>query len=184
MNATRDDDALNWAGDDDPTLTSGGTDQAAPEPRGLPEGWTVPQPTTSAQHPAKSDPETAHAVAPDGTATGGVATDGTATDGTATDGTAASSVALVGMGILAGMYLLYTIGWFIGVARIEKSVTDPVTEFMFSLGAWLAVAAPLAWFGATYWLTTSRPRARLIWLLIGVVVLAPLPFIIGSGASS
>ncbi|TFD90769.1 DNA polymerase III subunit gamma/tau [Cryobacterium serini] len=174
MNATRDDDALNWAGDDDPTLTSGGTDQAAPEPRGLPEGWTVPQPTTSAQHPAKSDPETAHAVATDGTATGSAAP----------DGTAASSVALVGMGILAGMYLLYTIGWFIGVARIEKSVTDPVTEFMFSLGAWLAVAAPLAWFGATYWLTTSRPRARLIWLLIGVVVLAPLPFIIGSGASS
>ncbi|TFD62531.1 DNA polymerase III subunit gamma/tau [Cryobacterium suzukii] len=169
MNATRDDDALNWAGDDDPTLTSGGTDRAAPEPRGLPEGWTVPQPTTSATDPATTDPATSNAVEP---------------DGTEPDGAAASSVALVGMGILAGMYLLYTIGWFIGVARIEKSVTDPVTEFMFSLGAWLAVAAPLAWFGVTYWLTTNRPRARLIWLLIGVVVLAPLPFITGSGAGS
>jgi hypothetical protein len=89
------------------------------------------------------------------------------------------------MGILAGMYLLYTIGWFIGVSRIRQPVTDdPVAEFMFSLGAWLAVAAPLVWFGATYWLTTARPRARLVWLLVGVLVLAPIPFIIGSGAGA
>ncbi|WP_104084290.1 DNA polymerase III subunit gamma/tau [Cryobacterium sp. Y11] len=166
MNATRDDDALNWAGDDDPTLQQGGG-PATPEPTGLPEGWTSPKPT---------------AAGPERTAE----TD-TTPDAVVTDSAEApqSSLALVGMGILAGMYLLYTIGWFIGVSRIRQPVTDdPVAEFMFSLGAWLAVAAPLVWFGATYWLTTARPRARLVWLLVGVLVLAPIPFIIGSGAGA
>jgi hypothetical protein len=171
MNATRDDDALNWAGDDDSALASPGADRAAPESSGLPEGWTIPEQTASTSHPADIERRSET---------------GTATDADTPhpESPALSSVALVGMGILAGMYLLYTIGWFIGVSRIAKPATDPVAEFMFSLGAWLAVAAPLAWFGVTYWLTTSRPRARLIWLLIGVVVLAPLPFIVGSGAGS
>ncbi|WP_104197640.1 hypothetical protein [Cryobacterium sp. M15] len=174
MNARRDDDALNWAGDDDPTLQEGSTDRARPASGGVPEGWSIPR--VSADSEVATDttteadnPEPSGAQPP---------------DNTQPSASAPSSVALIGMGILAGMYLLYTIGWFIGVARIENSITDPVTEFMFSLGAWLAVAAPLAWFGVTYWLTMSRPRARLIWLLIGVVVLAPVPFIIGSGAGS
>ena len=174
MSQRRDDDALNWAGDDDPTLQDGGPDRASPAPGGLPEGWSIPR--VSADFPISTDtPTDTDNPEPNGAQRPG---------NTQSSSSAPSSAALIGMGILAGMYLLYTIGWFIGVARIEKSVTDPVTEFMFSLGAWLAVAAPLAWFGATYWLTTSRPRARLSWLLIGVVVLAPLPFIIGPGAGS
>ncbi|WP_104128274.1 hypothetical protein [Cryobacterium sp. Y57] len=215
MNATRDDDALNWAGDDDPTLATGDNGKAAPNTTALPEGWTLPHQTVSANRPGATGQTTdadttaadtaaaditaaditaadttaaditaADTAAADITAADTAAADGAAADTAAADGAALSSAALVGMGVLAGMYLLYTIGWFIGVARIENSVTDPVTEFMFSLGAWLAVGAPLAWFGATYWLTMSRPRARLIWLLIGVIVLAPLPFISGSGAGS
>jgi len=170
MNATRDDDALNWAGDDDPTLAPGDDGRAAPNATSLPEGWTIPHQSVSANPPA----------------TTGQTTDaGTSkSDTTEPDGAAPSSVALVGMGILAGMYLLYTIGWFIGVARSAVPVSDPVAEFMFSLGAWLAVAAPPVWFGVTCWLTKGHQRARLAWLLIGVVVLAPLPFIIGSGAGS
>lgn len=170
MNATRDDDALNWAGDDDPTLAPKDDGRAAPNATSLPEGWTIPHQSVSANPPA----------------TTGQTTDaGTSkSDTTEPDGAALSSVALVGMGILAGMYLLYTIGWFIGVARSAVPVSDPVAEFMFSLGAWLAVAAPPVWFGVTCWLTKGHQRARLAWLLIGVVVLAPLPFIIGSGAGS
>ena len=97
----------------------------------------------------------------------------------ATAFTPPSSVALVGMGVLGGIYLLYTVGWFIGTSRVGNPITDPVGQFMFSLGAWLAVVAPLVWFGAVYWLTNDRPRFRLLWLLIGVVLLAPLPFIFG-----
>ena len=178
MNPTRDNDALNWAGDDDPSLTPGGAERDDPEPRGLPEGWTIPQQPASGQHPA----DTVQTAATD-TDTGTDIDEATDADGAEPE-SAPSSVALVGMGILAGVYLLYTIGWFIGVARMEKPISDPVAEFMFSLGAWLAVAAPLIWFGVTYWLTTSHPRARLAWLLFGVIVLAPLPFIVGSGAGS
>ena len=161
MNATRDDDALNWAGDDDPTLAPGGTGRAAPETTSLPEGWTTPK-TDAAPTDTAADAEK-----------------------TESDGAAASSAALVGMGILAGMYLLYSIGWFIGVSRLARSTVltsgDPVADFMTSLGGWLAVAAPVIWFGATFWLTLSRPRARWVWLLIGAVVLIPVPFLLGSG---
>ncbi|WP_104132615.1 DNA polymerase III subunit gamma/tau [Cryobacterium sp. M91] len=161
MNATRDDDALNWAGDDDPTLAPGGTGRAAPETTSLPEGWTTPK-----KDAAPTD----------------IAADA---DKTESDGAAASSAALVGVGILAGMYLLYSIGWFIGVSRLARSTVlisgDPVADFMTSLGGWLAVAAPVIWFGATFWLTLSRPRARWVWLLIGAVVLIPGPFLLGSG---
>ena len=186
MNPTRDDDALNWAGDDDPTLASGGADRVGPEPIDLPEGWTIPQQAVSAIQPADTVQPAASVHPADSVhaATIDTANASTAEADTSDAGDPLSSVALVGMGIVAGMYLLYSVGWFIGVARIEQTIGDPVAEFMFTLGAWLAVAAPIVWFGVTYWLTTSRPRARLAWLLIGVVVLVPFPFIIGAGAGS
>ncbi|MEC5183787.1 hypothetical protein RCH12_001242 [Cryobacterium sp. MP_3.1] len=153
MTSSRDDDALGWAGDDDPTLVSGSTNP--PEPTDapaadLPEGWAV------------TGSPGGYVDAPAGKA-------------------ALSSPALVGLGILAGVYLLYTIGWFIGVGRIENPLTDPLSQFMFSLGTWLAVAAPLVWFAASYWLTRGMPRLRWTWLILGVVLLAPLPFIAGTG---
>lgn len=181
MNPTRDDDALNWAGDDDPSLTPEGAERRAPDPRGLPEGWTIPPQNVSAKYPADT---VRMADTDETTDADGADPDSSESDSTDADDAAPSSAVLVGMGILAGVYLLYTIGWFIGVARIEKPISDPVAEFMFSIGAWLAVAAPLVWFGVTYWLTMSTQRARLVWLLIGIVVLAPLPFIVGSGAGS
>ena len=157
MTSSRDDDALGWAGDDDPTLVSGSTNTpepgrtATPEPGAdLPEGWAVTgSPGGYVDAPAGKAP--------------------------------LSSAALVGLGILAGVYLLYTIGWFIGVGRIVNPLTDPLAQFMFSLGTWLAVAAPLVWFASSYWLTRGTPRLRWTWLILGVVLLAPLPFFAGTG---
>ncbi|MBG6212169.1 MAG: hypothetical protein LH475_02375 [Cryobacterium sp.] len=166
MVGKRDDDAVSWAGDDDPTLA----------PVELPEGWTTPGPSYTRDSARSAD--TARIAGSAGSADAAISA---AVDDPADERPAQSSVALVGMGILGGMYLLYTIGWFIGVARIGTPVSDPVNEFMFSLGAWLAVAAPLVWFGVTFWLTTSRQRARLLWLLAGVVLLVPLPLIFGAG---
>ena len=153
MTSSRDDDALGWAGDDDPTLVSGSP--TTPEPAhapaaNLPEGWAVTgSPGGYVDAPEEKAPM--------------------------------SSTALVGLGILAGVYLLYTIGWFIGVGRIDNPLTDPLAQFMFSLGTWLAVAAPLVWFASAYWLTRGKPRLRWTWLVLGVVLLAPLPFIAGTG---
>ncbi|HSP53880.1 MAG TPA: DNA polymerase III subunit gamma/tau [Cryobacterium sp.] len=162
------DDALGWAGDDDPTLASGeeaagtalpaepGTaadaDAGSLEP---PEGWTVAGPASAVEAKKAADAAAAR--------------------------TATSSLALVSLGIFAGIYLLYTIGWVIGVARIQIPQADVLSEFMFTLGLWLAVAAPAVWFAVTFALTRTHPRARIGWLLLGVVLLAPLPFISGPG---
>ncbi|MFT2815895.1 DNA polymerase III subunit gamma/tau [Leifsonia sp. A12D58] len=170
MSSERDDDALNWAGDDDATLVVGqpgrvssGSDSGA-ETTELPDGWTtVGKP-------------------------GAVGTDAAdeATTPVTHDGAPAtqSSIALVGMGIFAGIYLLYIVGWYIGTNRIGNPISDPVGEFMFSLGAWLAIASPLVWFASVYWLTTTRPRLRLLWLFLGLILLAPFPFIFGVGVTS
>lgn len=162
------DDALGWAGDDDPTLVSGDetvgaerstepgvevdADSGSGEP---PEGWTVAGPASAVEAQKAAD--------------------------AAVTRTATSSLALVSLGILGGIYLLYTIGWFIGVGRIQTPSADVLTEFMFALGLWLAVAAPAIWFMVTFWLTRRHPRARIGWLLLGVVLLAPLSFISGPG---
>jgi len=174
------DDALGWAGDDDPTLVSGdkagetvrtagalsgaavtpgngSTDTGSVEQP--PEGWTVAGPASAVE--AQEAAEAAAAAA-----------------------APASSFALIALGVFGGVYLLYTIGWFIGISRIDNPLSDAVGQFMFSLGLWLAVAAPAVWFGATFWLTRTRPRARLGLLLVGVVLIAPLPFIINAGGIS
>lgn len=173
MTSHRDDDALGWAGDDDPTLASGSGQapaepgparEPAPEPGGAPEpepapdipdGWSVTGPTAAVEEQAARA-----AAAP------------------------TSPVTLIALGIFGGVYLLYTIGWFLGITRIDNPLIEPVARFMFSLGLWLAVAAPAAWFGATFWFTTARPRARIGWLLAGALLLAPLPFVLGSGGIS
>lgn len=166
MATDRNDDALNWAGDDDPTLVPG-----APAEE-LPAGWSVAgsqggesqagqQQSGQQQTGETQKTDAAASVLPSAAVT--------------------NSFTLVAMGVIAGIYLLYTVGWFIGGQRIGNPISDPVGEFMFSFGAWLAVASPFVWFTVTYWLTARRPRARVIWLLVGVVLLAPLPFIFGTG---
>jgi hypothetical protein len=169
MTPEPDDDALSWAGDSDPTLTPRpGTDApgkrgsvpAAPAGADLPDGWSVAGGSAAAGSPTAPTP------------------------GEEAGSQVAASVALVGTGILAGIYLLYAAGWFIGVSRVGNPLTDPVGKFMFSLGAWTAVASPLIWFGAAFQLTRHRPRTRVVVLLLGVVLLAPLPFIIGAGGVS
>ena len=164
MTSSRDDDALSWAGDSDPTLSTSGAPEEA-----LPDGWTVPGRTPGLRGDApqrdSADDDARHAPGNEVPKT-------------------ASSIALVGIGILAGIYLLYTIGWFIGVTRVGNPLVDPVGRAMFGLGGWLAIAAPVVWFATTFWLTVDRPRLRFTWLLAGAILLAPLPLIIGVGGVS
>ena len=184
------DDALGWAGDDDPTLVSGDAAGETARPA-APASRALAATGDGSETGAEIEPETGTAAdagtgsgePPEGwTVTGPAsAVEAKAAADAAATRTATSSLALVSLGIFGGIYLLYTIGWFIGVGRIQTPPSDVLTEFMFSLGLWLAVAAPALWFAVTFWLTRAHPRARFGWLLLGVVLLVPLSFISGPG---
>lgn len=153
MTREQDDDALSWAGEEnDPTLVP---THASAKPVAAPP---VPVPV-----------EADEAVDPDAPAADA----------------AASSALLVTLGIAAGVYLLYTIGWVITFSRqsaqISTVATDVVGQFMYGLGLILAAAAPVLWFGGVLLLARKRrPGVRILLLVVGAVVLAPIPFVLGA----
>lgn len=90
---------------------------------------------------------------------------------------------LVTYGILAGVYLIYTIGWVTTVVRYQAvriPFTDPLSEIMFQLGEFLAIASPALWFAAVFLLSRGRkPLVRLLWILVGLIAVLPWPFVLG-----
>ncbi|MET0479877.1 MAG: hypothetical protein ABWY23_02925 [Mycetocola sp.] len=92
-----------------------------------------------------------------------------------------SSVALVTYGILAGIYLLFTIGWLIAAQSATGAPADIVGGAMFTVGLWFAVLSPALWIAATFWVTreSASVRVRLIALIVGALVLIPWPFLVG-----
>ncbi len=93
-----------------------------------------------------------------------------------------SNGALVLLGLIGGVYLLYTIVWF-SWANWYSSVNSAVAEGSGSIGGvlqqivfWFAPFAPALWFlsvlalcrGAALW-------KKALWLVVGAVVLVPLP---------
>lgn len=91
---------------------------------------------------------------------------------------AANPVLLVVFGILAGVYVLYAVGWGIHAFTTAVPVTGVFFGIMFQLGEALSIASPFLWAGAV-WLLVKKPVWRLLWLFLGVIVLAPWPFIFG-----
>lgn len=92
----------------------------------------------------------------------------------------AGNGALLGIGILAGVYLLYVIGWFIGGNRLDV-VGDLLLANgpIYTIVKWTAIAAPAVWFAVVFVLTLrSRTWVRFVWLIVGVVLLVPWPFVI------
>ncbi len=90
------------------------------------------------------------------------------------------AVLLITYGILAGVYLIYTIGWVITVTRSTTTLPTIFGEIMFQLGELLAMASPAIWFASVVLLTRDRkPIARLALLLVGLVVVVPWPFLLG-----
>jgi hypothetical protein len=91
-----------------------------------------------------------------------------------------SGAVLVMLGLLGGIYLLYTVGWFISWRR--EVYVDPNTLELaaFRLQQVLAIVAAPLWFAATIFFTRNRtPVLRLIWLVIGALLLVPWPFTFG-----
>jgi len=173
MASGRDDDALAWDGDDDPTLDVG----TAPA---KPIGEEPPEPDVDAS--ARTDaapaalPQGYTAVGKGSGEVGRVNRDGTVT--MPGDRKPMRNATLIGLGILGGVYLIYAIGWIIGGLRLQGRAEYLVTDIMYQGSLWLAVLAPLLWF-ATVFLLTMRSRAwvRFAWLIAGVALLLPWPFI-------
>lgn len=151
MTTGRDDDALSWSGDDDPTLDVGSTTPS------LPDGFTAVGKGSESVGRAQDEVVDAHAdesAAPMGSAT------------------------LVTLGIMAGALLLYTIGWIIGGLRLAGTAQFLVSPVGYQFALWLAVAAPALWFASTFVLTrASKAWVRITWLVGGLALLVPWPFI-------
>ena len=159
----RDEDALSWDGDDDPTLDTGAP-APADAPASVPAGWT---PVGRGSAPRET-PEPPASVAPT-----------TATPATETsENVGLGTAALVSVGVLGGVYLLFAIGWLIGGLRLQGRYRVLETDAMFQGALWLAAAAPLIWFATTLFATRkTRAWVRWLWLVFGALLLIPWPFL-------
>lgn len=173
MSDARDDEALGWAGDDDPTLAPEGVPggpggPAAPRGRGPRRGETAP----AAPRTVLDEAEDAEDRAAD-----------RELEEAERASAQLSSAALIGLGVLGGVYLLYTIGWIVFFSRYELAIDMTFGVFSDLIARTLAIAAAPLWFVATLLVTQRRDlRYRFLWLVIGVLVLVPWPFLIGGGA--
>lgn len=149
-----DDDALSWAGDDDPTL--------APS---LPEGYKAvgrgADAVAQADGPASaSEPKPQGPPSPDSAPAPG------------------GNAALIAYGVLGGVYLLWTIGWIVGGLRLQGTAQFLVSGVAYQVALWLAVLAAPIWFGVTVLFTrASRTWVRFVWLAVGAALLVPWPFV-------
>ena len=93
-----------------------------------------------------------------------------------------SSAALIGFGIFAGIYLLFSVAWLITALRNPTQIADALGNAMFQFGLWLSVAAPAIWFGAVFYLGKDKKvSTRLLYLLLGAAILIPWPYITWAG---
>ncbi|MFD5214660.1 hypothetical protein [Microbacterium sp. NPDC058345] len=164
MNADPDDDALSWDGDQDRHDAH------------LPKGWRavgkgsdqVAHDAADAPAPASSsEPTAAH---PDG------ADERVRPGDEGPDGL--GSAALLALGVLGGVYLLYTVGWIVGGLRLRSLAPLIVSEAMYLPWFVLAVGAPALWFLTTWVCTRRSPTwVRMALLAAGAVLLIPWPFV-------
>jgi len=162
MNSDGDDDALSWDGDDA---------LEAQRPEARPPKST---PAATARH-APSMPQTPAAASVPASDREADADDEPQTVGTVT---------LLLLGILGGIYLLYTVGWILGGVGMQLPVTFTLPVPLYQGALWLAVLAPAFWFVAVLAATRgSRPWVRIVWLVAGAVLLVPWPFVVSGGGA-
>lgn len=129
--------------------------------------------------PGAADPVAPTAAPESGSDTGAASSD---TADTAADARAARrrSVATAITGVYAGIYLMYTVGWVIGVAQLPLSGPTLLTEILYQFAEFLAIIAPAAWLTAVLVLSRLRSAVhRIGWLALGTLVLVPWPFLLG-----
>jgi hypothetical protein len=152
-----DDDALAWDGDDDPTLDAGAKTNPDAAPAALPKGFS--------------------AVGRGSEEVGRIREDGTVV--MPGERVPMGNAMLITVGIIGGVYLLYVIGWIIGGLRLQGRAAYLVTDVMYQGSFWLAVLAPVLWFATVFLLTAhAKPWVRVAWLVAGMALLLPWPFVL------
>lgn len=151
------DDAFSWEGDDEhpaaPRRKPSAGETAKPA---LPDGW--------------------NAVGKDSESVGRVEADGTVVEPDEPEGLSTPILLLVG--IVGGVYLLYTIGWIIGGLNLQAGALFLVPTVMYQVAVWAAVLAPALWFGAVWMLTRhSAAWIRVVGFIAGIALLVPWPFV-------
>ena len=174
MSRGTDDDPLAWGGDDDPTLEVGAK-PADREPI-APQDTTEPDTVETTDAEPKALPDGFTAVGKGSDEVGRIRADGSVS--MPGEREPMGNATLITLGILGGVYLIYAIGWVIGGLRLQGRAEYLVTDVMYQGSFWLAVLAPLLWFGTVFLLTRhSKPWVRFAWLIAGVALLLPWPFV-------
>lgn len=162
-----DEEALTWAGARDPSLYE------TPEPKGA-----------SAPRARRRKPGS-YGSAATGTATnagsGSVSDDGAEDRDHDDDDEPASlsGAVLISLGVLGGLFALYTAGWFVSWLKLDYSPSDALELEAFRVQQVLAILAAPVWFVTVMLLTRGRRAAvRLLWLVIGAILLVPWPWIL------
>jgi hypothetical protein len=92
-----------------------------------------------------------------------------------------SGIVLVCLGVLGGIYALYTVGWFVSWRRLIYFDSDVLELTAFRVQQVLTILVPALWFGATLYFTRGRRiAARLLWLVLGALLLVPWSFVFGN----
>jgi hypothetical protein len=157
-----DDEALSWAGDES-RQRGGGT-------------WSVPKRREGA---SLSPSPTFEAVDEKAPRASGESGDSAAETVRSSVG---DQVALFATGILAGVYLLFSIAWLITALRDPIKIADPLGNAMFVIGLWMAVAAgPVVFVAALIAGRNRHSAVRLILLVAGALVLLPWPYFSWAG---
>lgn len=169
------DDALSWEGDEDRPRTPDGKrpeGASAPE-RTLPRGWKAVGRDSGAVDNGTLDSGSAERVGH-----GGALPDPRRPQ-------PLSTPMLVLVGVIGGIYLLYTVGWIIGGFNLQGSALFLVPAVMYQAAVWAAVLAPALWFIAV-WLLTRRSASwiRVIGFIAGAALLVPWPFVMTGAAGA
>lgn len=89
-----------------------------------------------------------------------------------------SAGALVMYGLIAGVYLLFSVAWLIIALNPPINFFDVVSSFMWVSSLWFATVGGLIWFVATFILGRNKGFGwKFMMLLLGVVVLIPWPYL-------
>ncbi|RZT58118.1 hypothetical protein EV140_2358 [Microcella alkaliphila] len=97
------------------------------------------------------------------------------------------SALLVATSVFGGIYIMYVVGWLIGGLRLSQSIFQSLSDSgagvlelnAYRFAEFLAIIATPLWFIAVVVLTAGSATRRLGWLAIGLLILAPWPFLIG-----